>query len=96
MTNREQWVTGTGLLLEFLGDDLVLARAIRDRRWSALLAAAELANGEIDATLAVTDPALYRALRDAVTKYHMRGYGCLDVASLRGKAGGGAASPAAE
>ncbi|RAZ83429.1 hypothetical protein [Cereibacter johrii] len=84
---REDWVTATGLLRAYLRDDLVLARALRERRWADLAAVADLANGEVDNRLAVTDPALYRALREAVTKYHIRGYGCLDVDKLRRMAG---------
>ena len=84
---RDDWVTAVGLLRAYLRDDLVIARALRDRRWSDLAAVAELADGEIDNRLAVTDPALYRALRDAVTKYHLRGYGCLDADKLRRMAG---------
>lgn len=83
MNRRDQWVAGVALLRAYLRDDLALARALRERRWADLLAAAELANGEIDHDLALTDPALYRALRDAITKYHLRGYGGLDIQSLR-------------
>ena len=86
MNKREQWVSGVSLLREYLRDDLALARALRERRWSDLLAAAELANNGVDPTLAVTDPVLYKALRDATTKYFLRGYGCLDVGLLRIKA----------
>lgn len=83
MSKREQWVTGVSLLREYLRDDLVLARALRERRWSDLLAVVEIANKGIDPSLAVTDPALYKALRDATTKFFLRGYGCLDARSLK-------------
>lgn len=83
MNRRDQWVAGVALLRAYLRDDLALARALRERRWTDVLAAAEIASGEVDHDLALTDPALYRTLRDAITKYHLRGYGGLDVQSLR-------------
>lgn len=86
MNAREKWVTGVRLLREYLTDDYVLARALRERRWSDLLAAAELANNGIDHEYAVTDPILYKNIRDATTKYFMRGYGCLHVPLLREQA----------
>lgn len=87
MNSRERWVTGVCLLREYLQDDLVLARMLRKRRWADLLAAAEIIHEDVDPNLAVTDPALYKALRDAVTKAHLCGYRCLDPHELRLKAG---------
>ncbi|GAB4361719.1 MAG: hypothetical protein Kow00114_16470 [Kiloniellaceae bacterium] len=86
MDKRNRLATGVRLLRDYLHDDLVLARTLRERRWSDLLAAVEIANTEIDPSIAVTDPALYKTLRDAVTKFFLRGYGCLDVGLLRLKA----------
>ena len=86
MNKRERWVAGVSLLREYLRDDLALARTLRERRWFDLLAAVELANKDVDPSLAVTDPALYKALRDAITKFFLRGYGCLDARLLRLKA----------
>lgn len=93
MNKRDKWVASVGLLREFLRDDLALARAIREQRWGDLAAVAELANVEVDHSLAVTDPVLYRTLRDAITKYHLRGYACLDVRLLRLKAARGRSTP---
>ena len=86
MNKREQWVAGVSLLREYLRDDLALSRALRERRLSDLIAAVELANKGVDSSLAVTDPVLYKALRDAITKFFLRGYGCLDVRLLQLKA----------
>lgn len=86
MSKRDDWVAGVSLLKRYLLDDLVLARAIKERRWSNLAAAAEIANGGLDDDLALTDPALYKVLRDSITKFHLRGYGGLDIEKLREKA----------
>ena len=83
MSKREQWVAGVSLLREYLRDDLALARTLRERRWSELLAVVEIANKGVDPALAVTDPTLYKALRDATTKFFLRGYGCLDARLLK-------------
>jgi len=85
MTSRDRWVTGVGLLLRSLQEDLAIARALKERRWAELAAVAEIAQRDVDPKLAATDPALYRALRDALTLYHLRGYHALDVAMLRQK-----------
>lgn len=86
MSKRDDWVTGVSLLRQYLSDDLALARAVKDRRWSDLAAVAELAQGGVDNDLALTDPALYKALRDSITKYHLRGYACFDTSLLRQRA----------
>lgn len=86
MGAREKWVTAVSLLREYLTDDYVIARAWRERRWSDLLAVVELANAGVDNRLAITDPALYKALRDATTKFFMRGYGGFNVEYLRDRA----------
>lgn len=86
MSKREDWVAAVSLLRQYLSDDLALAKAIKGRRWSDLAAAAELAQGGVDHDLALTDPALYKALRNSITKYHLRGYACLDATLLRQRA----------
>ncbi len=83
MTSRDRCVTGVGLLRRFLQEDLAIARALKERRWAELAAVAEIAERDVDPELAATDPALYRALCDALTLYHLRGYHALDVAMLR-------------
>lgn len=76
MTSHDRWVTGVGLLRRFLQEDLAIARALKERRWADLAAVAEIAQRDVDPELAATDPALYRALRDALTLYHLRGLPC--------------------
>jgi hypothetical protein len=43
----------------------------------------EFATKEFPTDLAITDPALYRSLRDAVTTFHLRGGGALNLEKLR-------------
>lgn len=84
---RSKWVTAVDLLQSYVHDDHALARALREGRWSELAAAVDLANRHLDDRLALTDPLLYRSLRDSITKFHARGYGCLDAGRLRQRAG---------
>lgn len=79
---RSVWTRGTGLLLALLLDDLAIAKAIRARRWDDLLAAAEVARAGVSPRMAASDPAQYRALRDAITLFFLKGYRCLDRRTL--------------
>lgn len=76
---REQEITAQHLLTQPLG----VAKALKERRWGDVALAVELATEEIPADLAITDPALYRTLRDAVTTFHLRGGGALNLEKLR-------------
>lgn len=84
---RSRWVLGTSLLKEFLNDDLAIARALRENRWDALAAAADIAWVDVDKGLALTDPALYRSLREAITLFFIKGCGAMDRQALYVKAG---------
>jgi len=72
-------------LKEYLEDELAVARLLNERRWADLLAVVRFVETDVDPELAVTDPALYKVLRDAITKFYMRGYGCLDASLLQEK-----------
>ncbi len=87
MDARERWVIGTGLLKEFRRDELAIARALKEKRWDALASAAEIAWLDVDKRLALTDPALFRALREAITLFHLKGWGSLDRQALQQRAG---------
>lgn len=50
-----------------------LGIALRDRRWADVATAIEFAETEIPRDLAITDPALYRTLREAVTRFYLNG-----------------------
>ena len=84
---RDKWVAGTGLLLQLHDDPLAIVKALRDQRWFDLAAAVEIAGSEVDPTFALTDPAFYRAIRDAITLFHLKGFGVFDLEKLKAKAG---------
>lgn len=83
MTEREIWVKGVKTLRTLLKDDLVLARAMREKDYETLLAVAVIARRGLGEAMAMTDPALYRALSNAVVLMNLKGYGALNVEKLR-------------
>jgi hypothetical protein len=60
---------------------------LKDRKWRELAALVEFAGHDASPSLAQTDPALYRLLRRQITEFHLRGWSCLNLASLRKLAG---------
>jgi hypothetical protein len=76
---RHQEITAQYLLTQPYG----VARALKERRWADVALAVEFATAEIPNDLAITDPALYRSLREAVTTFHLRGGGALNLEKLR-------------
>ena len=80
---RENWVRGTNLLMSLLRDDLVIAKAIQAKQYRDLHAAALIALTGVSPRIAITDPAQYRALREATTLFFLKGYRCLNVEALR-------------
>ena len=86
--DREIWTTGVAMLRQYIKDDLAIARALKERRWSDVRAAAIVARADADPRLAATDPVLYKTLRDAITKFNLRGYGGLDPDLLAKKIDG--------
>lgn len=80
--DRERWVAGTHLLLSLLEDDLAVVKAIRAGRYFDLHAAALLARREVSPDMAMTDPARFTALRQAITIFFLKGYRCLDIEKL--------------
>ena len=83
MTEREIWVKGVQTLRALLKDDLVLARAMRERDYEALLAAAVVAERGLGEAMAMTGPALYATLNKAIVLMHLKGYGALKIERLR-------------
>lgn len=55
-----------------------LGIALRDRRWADVAVAIEFAETEIPRDLAITDSALYRTLREAVTRFYLHGGAALN------------------
>lgn len=60
-----------------------VAVALRERRWSDLATAVEFAQADVPKDLAITDPALYRTLRQHITTFYLRGGGALNLDKLR-------------
>ena len=51
-----------------------IAETVKERDWDLLEEIARLAHGDAPPELAATGPALFQAWRDAVTRFHKRGW----------------------
>jgi hypothetical protein len=51
-----------------------VAKVVKERDWELLEEVAQLAQSDAPSDLAVTDPALFQAWRDAVTRFHKAGW----------------------
>jgi hypothetical protein len=78
MTAREEELVAR-LLLEH---QELIDEYFRDRRWSELLALVRFARRDVSPELAATDPALYRTLRDQITRFYLRGGGVFSLEKL--------------
>lgn len=76
---RNQEITAQNLLTRPDG----IARALKEHRWADVGIAVEFAEADLPKDLAITDPALYRTLRDAITRFYLRGGGALNLEKLR-------------
>ncbi len=76
---REQEITAQTLLTRPDG----IATALKERRWADVGVAVEFAEADLPKDLAITDPALYRTLREAITRFYLRGGGALNLNKLR-------------
>lgn len=78
MTAREEELTARHLLEhpEKLGVYL------KEKRWAEVAALVRYARRDVPQDLAATDPALYRTLREGVTRFYLRGGGVLNLAKL--------------
>lgn len=78
MTAREEELTARHLLEH---PDL-LGVYLKDKRWAEVAALVRYAKRDVPTELAATDPALYRTLREGVTRFFLRGGGILNVEKL--------------
>lgn len=78
MTAREESLTAREMLLK----PELLGRRLKDRRWADVAALVRYARQDVPKSLAMSDPALYRALREGVTRFYMRGGGGLSLEKL--------------
>lgn len=78
MTAREAELTARYLLEN--PDELGVY--LKACRWAEVAAVVRYAQRDVPPTLAATDPALYRSLRDGITRFYVRGGGALNLAKL--------------
>ena len=76
MNAREEELIARALLADQAQIDVYLAQ----KRWSELAALVRFARRDVPVQLAQTDPALYRQLREQITRFFLRGG---DVFSLK-------------
>jgi hypothetical protein len=62
---------------------------LKQRKWEPLAALVEFASKDAPLSLAHTDPALYRLLRQQITDFRLRGWSCLDLKKLQELANAG-------
>jgi hypothetical protein len=76
MNPREEELTAHALLADQEQIDIYL----RQKRWAELAALVRFVRQDVPVHLAQTDPALYRQLREQITRFFLRGG---DVLSLK-------------
>jgi transcriptional regulator with XRE-family HTH domain len=70
---RDRWVGAVKALLSYGRGEPIVGRLLRERRLDELADVLDLARCGPDPRTALTDPALFMALRDASTKMHLAG-----------------------
>lgn len=85
MTAREEELTAR----EMLERPELLGQRLKERRWADVAALVRYAKRDVPPALALTDPALYRSLRNGVTHFYLRGGGALNLERLEALAAAG-------
>ena len=78
MTAREADLTARYLL----ENPEQLGIYLKEHRWAEVAALVRYAQHDVSPQLAATDPALYRTLREGITRFYLRGGGALQLAKL--------------
>jgi len=78
MSPREQEL----IAREMLESPELLGIRLKEKRWADVAALVRYVRRDVPADLAMTDPALYKTLRDQITRFHLRGGGALNLAKL--------------
>jgi len=78
MTAREEELTAR----EMLEKPELLGQRLKERRWADVAALVRYVQHDVPPALALTDPALYRTLREGVSFFHLRGGGALDLEKI--------------
>jgi hypothetical protein len=84
MNAREEELVATALL----ADPDATLQCFHEKRWAELAALVRFAHRDVPVELAQTDPALYRTLRDQVTRFFLRGGDALCLEKLEALASG--------
>lgn len=71
-----------------LADPALVGVYLREKRWAELAALVRFARRDVPIELAQTDPALYRQLREQVTRFFLRGGDVLSLKKLEALARG--------
>ena len=83
MTAREEELIARELLARQELIDIYL----KEKRWAEIAALVRYANREVPPALASTDPALYRTLREQITRFFLNGGAVFSLARLEQLAG---------
>ncbi len=75
-----------------LADPDATLQCFHEKRWAELAALVRFVRRDVPVELAQTDPALYRTLRDQVTRFFLRGGDALCLEKLEALAAGQVAS----
>ena len=59
---------------------------LKEKRWAEVAAVVRYAQRDVPRELAATDPALFRTLREQVTRFFLRGGGAISLEILQAKA----------
>jgi len=86
MNAREEELTARALLADQEQIDVFL----HQKRWAELAALVSFVRRDVPVQLAQTDPALYRQLREQITRFFLRGGDVLSLKRLRRKCPGAA------
>ena len=78
MTAREEELTAR-LLLE---NQELIDVYLKEKRWAEVAALVRYVRRDVPAALAQTDPALYRRLREQITRFHLLGGGCFSLEKI--------------
>ncbi|MCE9630382.1 MAG: hypothetical protein K8S94_06655 [Planctomycetia bacterium] len=78
MTPREQEL----IAREMLEHPALLGIRLKEKRWGEVAALVRYVKDDVPIDLAMTDPALYKTLRDQITLLRLRGVGSLNLAKL--------------
>jgi len=82
MNAREEELVARKLLADQEQIDVYL----REKRWAELAALVRFARRDVPVELAQTDPALYRQLREQITRFFLRGGDVLSLEKLEAMA----------